>query len=113
VQSVPSHADLIATIGQHFSFGTADGRRVEARLVSAPSGIPMDDSYVCYGALFELPGGVNLPQDVYRIGAPDGRAWDLLATPTRPAASGHATMSVVVHRLAPDSSESPAAARGI
>ena len=65
--------------------------------MSAPSGIPMNDSFVCYSATFELPAGVVAPQDVYRIGSPSGRAWDLLATPTRPTEDGRSTLTVVVH----------------
>lgn len=97
MQSIPTHAELIAAIGQRFSFGLADGRTVDALLAAAPAGIPMDDSYVCYSAMFELPAGAYLPQDVYRIVSPDGKAWDLLATPTRPTADGRATLHFVVH----------------
>jgi hypothetical protein len=100
VQSIPTHAELIAAIGQRFAFGLADGRTVDALLTAAPAGIPMDDSYVCYSAMFELPAGVHLPQDVYRIVSPCGQAWDLLATPTRPTGDGRATIHFVVHRRA-------------
>ena len=95
--SIPTHDELLGAIGQRFTFGTADGRIVDAVLSHAPIGIPMDDSYVCYSATFELPAGVFLPQDVYRIAAPIGRAWELLATPTRPTADGRSTLTVVVH----------------
>jgi hypothetical protein len=97
VQSIPTHAELTAAIGQRFSFGLADGRSVDAVLTAAPAGIPMDDSFVCYSAHFELPAGVFLPQDVYRIESPQARAWELLATPTRPTADGRATIHFVVH----------------
>lgn len=113
MQSVPTHADLIAAIGQRFVLGTADGRSVEARLAAAPAGIPMDETYVCYVATFELPAGVQLPQDVYLIAAPDGRVWELLATPTRPAADGRATLTAVMHCLAPDAAQIPAAPRSV
>lgn len=96
--SVPTHGALVAAIGQPFVLSTPDGRSVEARLAAAPAGIPMDESYVCYSAIFELPAGVHLPQEVLRITAPDGSAWDLLATPTLPA-GGHATMTAVMHCL--------------
>lgn len=95
--SIPTHDELLEAIGQRFTFGTADGHIVDATLSHAPIGIPMDDSYVCYSATFELPAGVFLPQDVYRIAAPIGRAWELLATPTRPTADGRSTLTVVVH----------------
>ncbi|HVE06912.1 MAG TPA: hypothetical protein VNE00_06650 [Paraburkholderia sp.] len=101
MQLIPTHAELIAAIGRPFSFGSADGHTVEAHLIAAPAGIPMDDSYTCYFASFALPAGVSLPQDTYRITSPDGHAWDLLATPTRPQPDGRATLSFVVHsRLA-------------
>jgi hypothetical protein len=96
--TVPTHAALIAAIGQTFVFRTPDGRSVEARLAAAPGGIPMDDSYVCYSAIFELPAGVQLPQEVFDITAPNGDAWSLLATPTRPE-NGRAMLSAVMHCL--------------
>lgn len=98
--SIPTHAELLEAIGQRFTFGTADGQSVDAVLLHAHSGIPMNDSYVCYTAMFELPAGVFLPQDVYRIGSPAGRTWDLLATPTRPTEDGRSTLTVVVHTRA-------------
>lgn len=100
--SIPTHAELIEAIGQSFTFGLADGQTVEAMLAHAPDGIPMNDSFVCYAATFELPVGVFLPQEVYRIGSPAGRAWDLLATPTKPTDDGRSTMTVVVHCRAAD-----------
>ncbi|TKC91197.1 hypothetical protein FAZ69_07515 [Trinickia terrae] len=96
--SVPTHAALVAAIGQPFAFALPDGGAVEAHLVAAPLGVPMDDDYVCYSAIFQLPFGVHLPQAVFRITAPGGDAWDLLATPTRPA-DGHATLTAVMHCL--------------
>jgi hypothetical protein len=105
--SVPTHAELVTAIGQPFMFSTADGHSVEACLVAAPAGIPMDETYVCYSAIFELPPGIQLPQAGYRITAPDGRAWDLLATPTRPE-RGHATLTVVIHCLRDSAPAEPA-----
>ncbi|SDG43362.1 DUF6916 family protein [Paraburkholderia phenazinium] len=96
--SVPTHAALVAALGQPFLLGLPDGRSVEAHLSAAPSGVPMDDSYVCYSAVFELPAGVHLPQDVFRITAPGGDAWDLLVTPTAPV-RGRATLTAVMHCL--------------
>jgi hypothetical protein len=95
--SIPTHEELLGAIGQRFSFGAADGQTVDAVLARAPSGIPMDDTFVCYSAIFELPAGVVLQQDVYRIASPSGRAWALLATPTRPTEDGRSTLTVVVH----------------
>ncbi|MCG5073232.1 DUF6916 family protein [Paraburkholderia tagetis] len=95
--SIPTHAELLDAIGQRFTFGTADGQTVDAVLAHAPAGTPMNDRFVCYSATFELPAGAYLPQAVYRIGSSAGRAWDLLATPTRPTDDGRATLTVVVH----------------
>lgn len=95
--SIPTHEELLGAIGQPFTFGAADGQTVDAVLAHAPAGIPMNDSFVCYSATFELPAGVFLPQDVYRIASPAGRAWELLATPTRPTEDGRSTLTVVVH----------------
>ncbi|GAB2891023.1 hypothetical protein GCM10027093_27630 [Paraburkholderia jirisanensis] len=97
MQSIPTHAELIAAIGRPFSFGTAGGQTVDAILVAAPAGIPMDESYTCFSATFTLPAGVYLPQDNYRITSPDGQVWDLLATPTRPEPDGRAALTFVVH----------------
>ncbi|HVW49860.1 MAG TPA: hypothetical protein VHC91_05570 [Trinickia sp.] len=100
LQSIPTLEELLEAIGQRFTFGLADGRTVQAVLAHASAGTPMNDSFVCYAATFELPSGVFLPQNVYRIGSPAGRAWDLLATPTRPTADGRSTLTVVIHTRA-------------
>lgn len=97
MQSIPTHAGLIAAIGGRFAFGVPGGHTVEAVLLDAPAGVPMDDSYVCYLATFALPSGIHLPQDIYHIVSPDGEAWDLLATPTRPDSNGCSTLTIVVH----------------
>ncbi|HTH73765.1 MAG TPA: hypothetical protein VL635_05105 [Trinickia sp.] len=91
---------MLEAVGQRFTFGAADGHTVDAVLLYANAGIPMNDRFVCYVAMFELPAGVSLPQDVYRIGSPAGRTWDLLATPTRPTEDGRSTLTVVVHTRA-------------
>lgn len=95
--SIPTHDELLDAIGQRFTFGFLDGHSVDAVLAHAPAGMPMNDSFVCYSATFELPAGVFLPQGIYRIGAPNGGAWDLLATPTHPTRDGRSTLTVVVH----------------
>ncbi|HEX7685205.1 MAG TPA: hypothetical protein VF446_17000 [Trinickia sp.] len=91
---------MLEAIGQRFTFDGVGGQTVDAVLLHANAGIPMNDRFVCYAAMFELPAGVSLPQDVYRIGSPAGRAWDLLATPTRPTEDGRSTLTVVVHTRA-------------
>ena len=110
--TIPTHDELLEAIGQHFTFASADGHTVEAVLARAPAGVAMDDSFICYSATFELPAGVFLPQDVYRIGSPGGRAWDLLATPTRPTQDGRSTLTVVVHCRA-DALAMDAGSRGV
>jgi hypothetical protein len=85
--------------------GTADSGAIEALLVAAPAGIPMDASYACYHATFVLPAGVYLTQDVYRISSPRGQAWELLATPTRPEPDGRKTLTIVMHCLLRDLAE--------
>lgn len=97
MQAVPTHEALVASLHRLFVLETADGRRLEVRLAAAPSGIAMDATYVSYSATFELPFGVWLPQDTYRITAPDGMSWDLLATPTKPNADGRANLTAVMH----------------
>ncbi|HET7333016.1 DUF6916 family protein [Dyella sp.] len=97
MQAVPTHEALIASLHRLFVLEIADGRRVEVRLAAAPAGIAMDATYVSYSATFELPMGVWLPQDTYRITAPDGMSWDLLATPTQPSADGRANLTAVMH----------------
>lgn len=97
MQAVPTHEALVASLHRLFVLEAADGRRVEVRLAAAPAGIAMDATYVSYSATFELPHGLWLPQDTYRITAPDGTFWDLLATPTQPSADGRACLTVVMH----------------
>lgn len=95
--SIPTHAELLDAIGQRFTFGASGGEPVDAVLLDAPSGLPLNDQFVCYSATFALPSGVHRPQDVYRIVSPAGHAWALLATPTRPTENGCSTLTVVVH----------------
>ncbi len=97
VSAIPTHAELTESLGSLFTLTSPQGYAVEARLNSAPAGVPMDDGYDCYQARFDLPPGVQLPQDVYRVSAPDGRAWDLFATPARPSVEGLACLCIVVH----------------
>lgn len=99
MQAIPTHALLIASLDRLFVLETADGKRIDARLVAAPAGVAMDASYVSYAATFELPAGTWLPQDTYRITAPDGTSWDLLATPGRPSSHGQASLTAVLHCL--------------
>ena len=105
MQAIPTHEALIASLGQLFVLEAATGHRMEVRLASAPAGVAMDASYVSYCATFELPADVWLPQDTYRITAPNGVSWDLLATPTRPSSNGRANLTAVMHCLR---SEDPA-----
>jgi len=97
LSSIPSHAELLEAIGQRFTFGASNGATFEAVLAQAPAGIPMNESFVCYSATFELPAGIYPPQDVYRIDSPAGGDWQLLATPTQPTEDGRSTLTVVVH----------------
>ena len=99
MQTVPTHEALMASLDRLFVLETADGHRLDARLVAAPAGTAMDASYVSYSATFELPDGIWLPQDTYRITAPDGMSWHLLATPTRPSTNGRANLTAVMHCL--------------
>ncbi|WP_260858868.1 DUF6916 family protein [Paraburkholderia sp. BCC1885] len=85
-------------IGRTYTFASEQAGAVEVRLIAAPAGTPMDDEFLCYSAHFELPVGVRLPQDTYRVSDADGTGWDLFATPTRPTAQGAGTMCVVIHR---------------
>jgi hypothetical protein len=103
---------LLEAIGQRFTFGASNGATLEAILAHAPAGIPMNDSYVCYSATFELPAGAYLPQDVYRIESPAGRSWQLLATPTPPTQDGRSTVTIVVHCRADEWAE-PAGSRDV
>lgn len=96
--SIPSHAELLAAIGQPFMFDVPGGDPVAAHLSAAPAGTPMDDAHDCYLALFELPPGIHLPQDVFHITAPNGKTWDLLATPVAPV-RGRGALCVVIHSL--------------
>jgi len=117
--SVPTQAELVSSIGLTFllapvtsSEPSADGtcradgpedspRGVAACLAAVRDGISMDAAYLCYSASFDLPQGVYLPQDLYRVTSPGGDTWDLLVTPTRPRADGAATMCAVFHVACP------------
>lgn len=101
LSAIPTLAELTASLGGLYTLTPQQGAAVQARLISAQSGIPMDDDYVCYDALFELPLGVQLPQDTYRFDAPDGSSWPLFATPVRPRKNGAATLCIVIHTLKP------------
>jgi hypothetical protein len=105
VSTIPSQAELTAAVGRTFTLASAQAPVVEARLAAVWDETPMDDGFLCYSAHLELPAGVWLPQDTYRVSAPDGAAWDLLVTPTRPAANGATTMCFVIHSAKPSSSD--------
>nr|WP_217908427.1 hypothetical protein [Burkholderia glumae] len=92
-------------LGQVLIIATADDAAeplTQARLLSAPPGLAMDEDHTCYKANFELPVNVRLPQDTYRFCAPDGRAWLLFASPMRPLETGAGTLGIVIHRRLAD-----------
>lgn len=107
MQAVPTHETLIATLGQLFVLETATGHRMEVRLASAPAGVAMDTTYTSYCAVFELPIGIWLPQDTYRITAPNGLSWELLATPTQHSADGRSNLTAVMHICVPTTPPGP------
>jgi hypothetical protein len=102
VATVPIHEMLVASLNHLFVLETADGQRFEVRLAAAPVGVAMDETYMSYSAIFELPLGIWLPQDNYRITASDGMSWELLATPTRPSVDGRANLAAVMHISVPE-----------
>ncbi|WP_414439329.1 DUF6916 family protein [Burkholderia sp. 22PA0106] len=106
VSELPTHDELKGLIGQVLVISTADEAAVpltQTRLTEAPDGVAMNAAHACYLAHFELPVDVRLPQDTYRFGAPDGRAWLLFVTPTRPLDTGAGTLCAVIHsRVEPD-----------
>jgi hypothetical protein len=104
MSTVPTHEALMASLNRLFVLEASDGKRFEVRLAAAPAGIAMDETYASYSAIFELPVGIWLPQDTYRITASDGACWELLATPTRPSADGRANLTAVVHISVPEAS---------
>jgi hypothetical protein len=97
VLTIPTHEALTAALNRLFVLETADFQRVEVRLTAAPAGVAMDETYESYSAIFELPIGIWLPQDTYRITSSDGTSWELFATPTRPSADGRANLTAVMH----------------
>jgi hypothetical protein len=101
VLTVPTHEMLMSSLGQLFVLETGAGERMEVRLAAAPAGVAMDETFTSYSATFELPMGIWLPQDTYRITAADGVCWELLATPTRPSADGRANLTAVMHISVP------------
>jgi hypothetical protein len=101
VSVLPSHDELKALVGQVLVIATADDAATpltQTRLLSAPEGRAADEAHACYRAHFELPENLRLPQDTYRFCAPDGRAWQLFASPARPLENGASVLCVVIHR---------------
>jgi hypothetical protein len=99
--AIPTQAELRAALGLDFVLSAPGCPSVSARLSTVEDGIAMDDGYLCYSAVFDLPPGAYLPQDLYHVAAPSGAAWELLVTPTRPKADGAATMCAVFHIARP------------
>jgi hypothetical protein len=102
VLNVPTHEALVAGLNRLFVLETTEGQRLEVRLAAVPCGVAMDETFMSYSAIFELPIGIWLPQDTYRITASDGTSWELLATPTRPSADGRANLTAVMHISVPE-----------
>jgi len=111
MSGIPTQAELLSLLGLTFVLSPISSDdlpqaqdldatpriAVEARLAAVQDGIAMDSGYRCYSASFDLPPGIHLPQELYRVSAPGGAVWDLLVTPTRPHANGVATMCAVFH----------------
>lgn len=109
MDSIPTRAELTAALGAVFTFSGQREWSVPATLFDVADGVPMDRHHVCYAALFQLPAGIDLPQDNYRVTAPGGAAWELLATPYRPSPEGLPVMGVVLHYRRPSDAEADAA----
>jgi len=115
MSGIPTQAELSSSLGRTFllfpvasedvlqaqDLGVTPRNAVEARLAAVQDGIAMDPGYLCYSASFDLPAGIHLPQELYRVSSPDGAVWELLVTPTRPHANGVATMCAVFHIKCP------------
>lgn len=103
MSSMPSYETLQAALNQTFQFSTNDGQSIDARLFEVANGIAMDDAHLCYTASFELPKGVWLQQDVYRVTHLASDSWELLVTPYRPTSAGTCVVGAVFHVLKPES----------
>ena len=99
---MPSHETLKDALNQTFQFSTPNGQTIDGRLFDVSVRIAMDDTYLCYAALFEMPAGARLQQDVYRVTHPAGNAWELLMTPHRPTPAGACVLGAVFHVLKPE-----------
>ena len=99
---MPSYETLQAALNQTFLFSARDGLSIDGRLFDVSIKIAMDDDHFCYTALFEMPAGAWLQQDVYRVTHPAGHAWELLMTPHRPTPAGACVVGAVFHVLKPE-----------
>jgi len=72
VKPVPTHAALVAAIGQRFVLVASDEPSADARLAASPPGVPMDENYVRFPAIFELPPASTFPR-TYFASRPSGR----------------------------------------
>jgi hypothetical protein len=99
---MPSYEKLQAALNQTFLFSIPGGKAIGGRLFDVSVRIAMDDTHSCYTALFEMPAGIWLQQDIYRVVHPTGDFWELLMTPYRPTTSGACVIGAVFHVLKPE-----------
>lgn len=94
--SVPTLEQLLADHHKTFWLTAPTGERVAAELHTATSGVPLNERYCCYSALFALPPGVQAAQAVYAVQS-EADTWSLLLTPVAPRSDGRALLEAVFH----------------
>lgn len=101
MSEMPSQAFLRQHLEQTFHI-EGESTSVPCTLLSVRDGVPMNDAYTCYIAVFGLPEGLEGGQGNYRLRDPQGSDWEFFMTPQMPDRSGRRRLEAVFHYLKPE-----------
>ncbi|NIE74164.1 hypothetical protein F3J45_06890 [Pantoea sp. Ap-967] len=96
--TMPTYAELERVPADAFTVQVGPQQHLPITRVALRAGVAMSPDYECYAIVFALPEGVQLPQAVFRIGAPEGQQWTLMMTPVKPEEDGRYALEAVIHR---------------
>jgi hypothetical protein len=97
MSEMPSKSLLQAALSESFLLRDDHGTVVNVELLSVNDGVPMNNDYVCYSALFALPSGMAASQGTYRISRGNGEAWSLFMSPIMSDAAGRTRLEALFH----------------
>ncbi|WP_205300221.1 hypothetical protein [Pantoea sp. Tr-811] len=96
--TMPTYTELERVPADAFSLQVGPQQHIQVTRVALRTEVAMSADYECYAIVFALPEGVQLPQAMFRVSAPEGQQWTLMMTPVKPEEDGCHALEAVIHR---------------